>query len=182
MVKELMAEPKAIEFNQPVVEKYGKIPDYENLIHEPMDLRTITEKLKSGSRKLSYSTLADWARDVRLVFSNAKTFNTPGSLIYADAEFLSKLFEEKYRELKESLGYPNYDPSAVAPPPPPVMTIPVIEPPSSIPPRETSTSTDKEKEKDKHKSKKSKKKKHKSKKKKELRQWRYNLGRKRRFS
>jgi len=145
-----MADPKAIEFNQPVEEKYGKLVDYEQIIKEPMDLRTITDKLKN--RKLEYKTLADWARDVRLVFKNARLYNRHDSSIYLDAVYLSDVYEKTYKELKESLGNPNYDP--------PLKFEPLVHP---IKENTVTVAVEvKEKEKEKHKSKKSKKKKHKS--------------------
>jgi hypothetical protein len=40
-----------------------------------------------------------FAADVRLVWSNAKSYNQPGSGIYLAADRLSKLFEKRFAKL-----------------------------------------------------------------------------------
>lgn len=47
-------------------------PDYHQIIDTPMDLRTIKEDLLGGN----YSNPEDFAKDVRLIFTNSKNYNT----------------------------------------------------------------------------------------------------------
>jgi hypothetical protein len=58
-----------------------------------LDVQT---KLEGGS----YHDDPDlFASDVRLVWSNAKLYNQPGSAIYLAADRLSKLFEKRFSKL-----------------------------------------------------------------------------------
>jgi len=71
-----------------------------------MDLGTIKTKLDQG--KYSGSGAADkFAADVRLVWTNAMTYNRPGSEIYTTADKLAKLFERKFGKLKKDGATPT---------------------------------------------------------------------------
>lgn len=39
-----------------------------------------------------YPTLADWFRDIKLVFENAMVYNEPGSRVFRDAKLLMVQF------------------------------------------------------------------------------------------
>lgn len=47
-------------------------PEYHSIIDTPMDLRTVKEDLLGGN----YETPAEFAKDMRLIFSNSRNFNT----------------------------------------------------------------------------------------------------------
>lgn len=47
-------------------------PDYDQLIDTPIDLTSIKEDLIGGN----YATLQEFAKDVRLMFSNSRIYNT----------------------------------------------------------------------------------------------------------
>lgn len=47
-------------------------PDYHQIIDTPMDLLTIKEDLLGGN----YTNPEDFAKDVRLIFTNSKNYNT----------------------------------------------------------------------------------------------------------
>lgn len=49
------------------------IPDYLDIIKEPMDLSTVERKLKEGE----YPTKESFESDMRLIWSNASTYNHP---------------------------------------------------------------------------------------------------------
>jgi hypothetical protein len=53
------------------------IPDYYDIIKEPMDLGTVARKLERGE----YRNFESFAYDVRLIFKNAKTYNPPNSQV-----------------------------------------------------------------------------------------------------
>ncbi|KAI0367094.1 hypothetical protein BV20DRAFT_970968 [Pilatotrama ljubarskyi] len=59
-----------------------QVPGYADVISRPMDLGTMTTKVDKGK----YRSLEEFASDLRLVTTNAKTFNPPGSIYYTEAE------------------------------------------------------------------------------------------------
>lgn len=59
-------------FAEPVMPELQGIPDYFEHITEPMDLGTVRSKLEKGS----YAEWQCFMRDVKLVFSNAVTYNS----------------------------------------------------------------------------------------------------------
>eukprot|EP00483_Globobulimina_turgida_P002564 UN02568 len=77
-----------------------KLPDYPVIIKKPMDLGTIKSNIWSDK----YDDAYDFAEDIRLVWKNAKLYNTPGSPIYINAESLSQLFERKFPRIKKKFS------------------------------------------------------------------------------
>lgn len=72
-----------------------EVPDYYDHIKYPMDLRTMTERLKSKyyvSRRLF---IADMTR----IFSNCRLYNSPETEYYKCANLLEKYFQTKLKEL-----------------------------------------------------------------------------------
>ncbi|OCH85872.1 hypothetical protein OBBRIDRAFT_784195 [Obba rivulosa] len=67
-------------FLQPV--DISQVPGYADMIKRPMDLGTMTKKVEKGK----YRSLEEFADDLRLVTTNAKTFNPPGTIYYTEAE------------------------------------------------------------------------------------------------
>ncbi|KAJ7754107.1 hypothetical protein B0H16DRAFT_1543695 [Mycena metata] len=61
-----------------------KVTGYADVVKRPMDLGTMTAKVQRGR----YRSLEDFANDFRLVTSNAKIFNPPGSIYYTEADRL----------------------------------------------------------------------------------------------
>lgn len=47
-------------------------PDYHQIIDTPMDLRTVKEDLLGGN----YETPIEFAKDMRLIFTNSRNYNT----------------------------------------------------------------------------------------------------------
>ncbi|KAJ7123878.1 hypothetical protein C8R43DRAFT_1241115 [Mycena crocata] len=62
----------------------AQVPGYSDLVKRPMDLGTMTTKMQRGR----YRSLEDFANDFRLVTSNAKIFNPPGSIYHTEADKL----------------------------------------------------------------------------------------------
>ncbi|KAJ7026962.1 hypothetical protein C8F04DRAFT_1123792 [Mycena alexandri] len=62
----------------------AKVTGYADVVKRPMDLGTMTTKVQRGR----YRSLEDFANDFRLVTSNAKIFNPPGSIYYTEADRL----------------------------------------------------------------------------------------------
>jgi len=89
VLKALQRNPRAGPFLMPVDWKALKLPQYPKMIKNPMDLGTVEGKLVNGS----YKTVRDFADEIRLVWSNACTFNTEGSDVFELATQLSMDFE-----------------------------------------------------------------------------------------
>ena len=79
------------------IEKPSKkdYPDYYTVISQPMDMKTIDEKIK---RNL-YANTEEFLSDARLMFNNCRRYNEEGSDIYEDANTLEKVLMAKVREM-----------------------------------------------------------------------------------
>eukprot|EP01121_Diplochlamys_sp_Union-15-3_P010481 TRINITY_DN2944_c1_g2_i1.p1 TRINITY_DN2944_c1_g2~~TRINITY_DN2944_c1_g2_i1.p1 ORF type:complete len:374 (-),score=58.28 TRINITY_DN2944_c1_g2_i1:61-1182(-) len=97
LINQLMRHSMAWPFNQPVDPNELGIPDYFDIIKQPMDLRTIKENLLSGV----YANALNFAEDVRLVWKNALTYNQSGSDICIMAQTMSVFFESKFSKVSE---------------------------------------------------------------------------------
>ena len=73
------------------------VPTYFEIIEHPMDLSTVEHKLKSNA----YTAQDDFIADVRLIWSNALTFNASETDVYAMAEDMSIYFEDLLKREKE---------------------------------------------------------------------------------
>jgi len=98
VLKALQRNPRAGPFLVPVDWKALKLPQYPKMIKNPMDLGTIENKLTNSS----YRTVRDFVDDVRLIWSNACTFNTEGSDVFELATQLSNDFEGRLDGLSMS--------------------------------------------------------------------------------
>lgn len=92
ILKSTMEHPQAFPFNQQVDWKKLKIPDYPKIIKKPMDLSKVERQLDGNH----FNSVEDFAADVRLVFTNAKTYNVEFSDIHQMAKVVESHFEEKY--------------------------------------------------------------------------------------
>ena len=57
------------------------------------------EQLHTGKAK--YSSIFEFDKDMRLVWSNAKKFNKPGSNIYKSAEWLGRKWNQEFIKMKK---------------------------------------------------------------------------------
>jgi len=76
-----------------------RYPEYYDDISEPMDLKTVAEKIQRGK----YQDIQEMEKDLQLIFSNARSFNEPGSQIYKDAGVLGKVVKNKAADCTASL-------------------------------------------------------------------------------
>ena len=74
------------------------VPDYYDLIAEPMDLSTMEQKLE----KDQYDNMESFIYDVRLGFNNCRKYNNEATTYYKNATRLEKFFNSKLKE------YPEY--------------------------------------------------------------------------
>lgn len=87
-------------FQKPVdIEELG-IPDYYNLVKNPMDLGTVKRKLENFEYQMGDEALTD----IRLVFDNCFLYNNPQADVYSMAKDLEGIFESKMKD------YPDHEP------------------------------------------------------------------------
>uniref|UniRef100_A0A3B3YBW4 Protein polybromo-1 n=1 Tax=Poecilia mexicana TaxID=48701 RepID=A0A3B3YBW4_9TELE len=73
-------------------------PDYYAIIKEPIDLRTIAQRIQIGY----YKSVHAMAKDIDLMTKNAKTYNEPGSQVFKDANTIKKVFIQRKTELEHA--------------------------------------------------------------------------------
>ncbi|XP_040015551.1 polybromo 1, like isoform X2 [Xiphias gladius] len=73
-------------------------PDYYAIIKEPIDLRTIAQRIQIGY----YKGVNAMAKDIDLMAKNAKTYNEPGSQVFKDANTIKKVFIQRRMELEHA--------------------------------------------------------------------------------
>ncbi|KAI0484582.1 Bromodomain-containing protein [Xylariaceae sp. FL0804] len=75
-------------FSAPVDPVAMGLPQYFKIIKKPMDLKTMTEKLRDGQ----YKTVKDCEKDMRQIVMNTETFNGKDHEVSAAARDLEELF------------------------------------------------------------------------------------------
>ncbi|CAL8463497.1 g3031 [Coccomyxa elongata] len=83
-------------FNEPVDPDALGIPEYREIIRNPMDLGTIARRLESGF----YASAAAVAQDVCLVWRNCHIFNEPGSDVYKSCDEIAGFFDQLWKQAK----------------------------------------------------------------------------------
>ncbi|PGH12560.1 hypothetical protein AJ79_04181 [Helicocarpus griseus UAMH5409] len=73
------------------------VPDYYDVIKEPMALSVLKQKIKNKS----YTDFAEFVRDCALIPHNAQTYNRPKSQAYEDALVIKDVFISEFRKLVE---------------------------------------------------------------------------------
>ncbi|KAH3765880.1 nucleosome-remodeling factor subunit BPTF [Pelomyxa schiedti] len=96
LLEKLISLNHAKLFSEPVDTK--KFPDYTVIIDRPMDLKTISQKLERGE----YSLDTEFADDVRLVWSNARKYNAPTSIVTKIAAKFAEKFEVWFDEMQRA--------------------------------------------------------------------------------
>ena len=91
-------------FHQKVDPQKMQLPDYFEVIKNPMDLGTIKEKLEKGL----YQTPNMFAKHMRLVFTNAMRYNEKNGWVYNAAEKMLKDFDKGFsnviRKMQKEAG------------------------------------------------------------------------------
>lgn len=96
-------------FSQPVDPVALNIPSYFTIIKKPMDLSTMSKKLKEGE----YANAADFEKDMRLVLSNCFKFNPAGNVVNAWGKRLEDLFDAQWARKDQYLA--DRSPPAASP-------------------------------------------------------------------
>ncbi|XP_047963672.1 histone acetyltransferase GCN5 [Salvia hispanica] len=90
LIKAMHDHPDAWPFKEPVDAR--DVPDYYNIIKDPMDLKTMSKRVESEQY---YVTLEMFVADVRRMFSNARTYNSPETIYYKCSTRLEAHFTNK---------------------------------------------------------------------------------------
>lgn len=98
-LKKLKPHKHAGVFTQPVDPIRDHAPNYFDVIKDPMDLSTMGAKLEEGMYKDRFAFQADF----RLMISNAKRYNTPGSFVHNEAIALEIFFEKQWTIINKTL-------------------------------------------------------------------------------
>lgn len=96
LINYLMSRQDSAPFREPVDWKNLELFDYPKIVKKPMDLGTVKRKLERGQ----YPNANDCASDIRLIWTNCKTYNADGSDFYLLAESISKRFEDRYKKIE----------------------------------------------------------------------------------
>jgi ATP-dependent helicase STH1/SNF2 len=80
-------------------------PDYYRIILSPIALSHIRKRINSHQ----YKTVTTFRDDVRLMFTNARTYNQEGSWVYVDAVEMEKVFDAAYARHVANSGLPGAD-------------------------------------------------------------------------
>ncbi|KAL1550167.1 DeSI-like protein hag1 [Salvia divinorum] len=90
LIKAMHDHPDAWPFKEPVDER--DVPDYYNIIKDPMDLKTMSKRVESEQY---YVTLEMFVADARRMFTNARTYNSPETIYYKCSTRLEAHFTNK---------------------------------------------------------------------------------------
>jgi len=103
VLRKCMSHKNSWAFNEPVDAEYWGVLDYYEIIKTPMDFGTVATKLDDGEYRTEGSAHGPqkFVADVRQVFYNAWTYNTPGHQVYEFAQEVGRIFET---ELAKAVG------------------------------------------------------------------------------
>lgn len=103
LTSDLYDHEDAEEFQMPVLEKYDSddVPNYEDIVSNPMDLGTVRENLDSDAYvgksddNSFYFDESKCLSDLRLVYNNCKEYNVENSSLYKAADVFLKLIDTR---------------------------------------------------------------------------------------
>ncbi|KAK7285275.1 hypothetical protein RJT34_20040 [Clitoria ternatea] len=90
LLKSMHEHADAWPFKDPVEAR--DVPDYYDIIKDPMDLKTMSKRVESEQY---YVTFEMFVADVRRMFANARTYNSPETIYYKCATRLEAHFQSK---------------------------------------------------------------------------------------
>ncbi|KAI5628801.1 CREB-binding protein isoform X2 [Silurus asotus] len=94
-------DPESLPFRQPVDPILLGIPDYFDIVKNPIDLSTIKRKLDTGQ----YLEPWQYVDDIWLMFNNAWLYNRKTSRVYKYCSKLAEVFEQEIDPVMQGLGY-----------------------------------------------------------------------------
>ncbi|XP_045122866.1 bromodomain and WD repeat-containing protein 3-like isoform X2 [Portunus trituberculatus] len=97
LLRSIFEREDSMPFRYPV--DLDRYPDYSQVIDVPMDLTTVREELSANG----YATPQDFAKDMKLIFTNSKNYNTnKRSRIYSMTLRLEAYFEDQIKSILSS--------------------------------------------------------------------------------
>jgi histone acetyltransferase len=96
LIQKLKLAKNAWPFLKPVDPK--EVPDYYEIIKEPMDISTLESNLESGM----YKNKEKFVKDVRKIFINAKAYNKPHTIYHKYAKDIESSIEDSIKCLKDN--------------------------------------------------------------------------------
>ncbi|XP_074316784.1 histone acetyltransferase GCN5 isoform X2 [Silene latifolia] len=90
LIKSMHEHPDAWPFKEPVDAR--DVPDYYDIIKNPIDLKTMAKRVDT---EMYYVTFEMFVADVRRMFDNARTYNSPETIYYKCATRLESHFTSK---------------------------------------------------------------------------------------
>jgi len=96
ILSKLQSHHLAIYFNAPVDPIAAGIPEYRDIISDPMDFGTIKSKLMNNE----YPSVSQFCKDIELTFSNCFKFNPPGDPVHLAGLELRDLYLKEMKSLK----------------------------------------------------------------------------------
>ena len=102
ILKQLKQNRNAWPFHKPVDWRNLNIPDYPNIVKNPMDMQTVADKLggfdaKCKETQRDYKSPLEFRDDLRLIFDNCRLYNPVGSDVRIMGDALADLFEKKWQ-------------------------------------------------------------------------------------
>lgn len=97
LLKTMHDHADAWPFKEPVDAR--DVPDYYEIIKDPMDLKTMSKRVES---EVYYVTFEMFVEDVKRMFSNARTYNSPETIYYKCATRLEAHFQSKVHSILQS--------------------------------------------------------------------------------
>lgn len=92
LVKAVTEHVDAWPFKDPVDAR--EVPDYYDIIKDPIDLKTISKRVESEQY---YITLEMFASDMKRMFINARTYNSPDTIYFKCTNRLDSFFTNKFQ-------------------------------------------------------------------------------------
>ncbi|KAK9748476.1 hypothetical protein RND81_02G060100 [Saponaria officinalis] len=77
-----------------------ELPDYHEVIENPMDFGTVRSNLINGG----YKTLEQFEEDVYLISSNAMQYNPPSTVFFRQARSIQELAKKEFETLRHDAG------------------------------------------------------------------------------
>merc|ERR1712157_157414 len=99
IVQQLIDDPYGWVFRDAVDPVLFKLPDYFEVVKNPMHLLLVKKKLENAV----YTDMASFERDVKLVFENAILYNGEESDVGQLAKTMKGVFETEYKKVCEGM-------------------------------------------------------------------------------
>jgi histone acetyltransferase len=96
IINKIKSNKNSWPFLKPVDSK--EVPDYYEVIKDPMDIQTLEAHLEKGD----YKQKAQFVKDVKKIFTNAKSYNKPFTIYHKYAKDIETMIEDDLKSLKEA--------------------------------------------------------------------------------